>query len=83
MPCRSAKASARGRSRAATAATVTSGTLAAGSIRAGWDIRDEPRVPIRSMCTVQAKPSGRELSLGKALADTPQLHIHLPLTSLP
>ena len=55
----------RARSRAATPATVTSGTLADGSIRAGWEIRDEPRVPIRSICTVQAKLSGRESAAEK------------------
>ena len=78
MPCRSAKASARDLSRAATAATVTSGTLAAGSIRAGWDMRDEPRVPIRSMSTVQAKPSDRG-SAGKTPGRHAATCIHLPL----
>src|SRR6266568_7984439 len=64
MPCRSEKASARDLSRAATAATVTSATCADGSIRAGWDMRDEPRVPMRSRSTVQAKPWNRD-SAGK------------------
>src|SRR5262245_54860700 len=79
MPCRSAKASARARSLAATADTVTSATLADGSIRARWEIRAEPRVPIRSMRTVQAKPSGRG-SAGERPGRHAQPHIHLPFT---
>src|SRR5207248_10448619 len=51
MPCLRANASARPRSRAATAATVTSGTRVAGLTSAVGAMAAAPRIPIRTLST--------------------------------